>query len=263
MSYILDALKKAERQRQAGAVPRLSTIHAPAPPRRRRVGRLVLAAALLANAALVVVILRQGPSEPPAPLPVVESDQPGAAGSGELARETPPPPVAPPAVEPARDRPSPSAPRREPAATPRPAVPALAAPALTAPALIAPERPPVPPATPAPEKPEPTAPAATKPEPPRSAVSPPRDAPSAPPPAAPVASPSRSEIPASFRQAVSAMRLEVLVYSDDPTGRQVFINGRRYAQGERIDENIVVEEIVSEGVVLSWAGHRHLLRHLR
>jgi hypothetical protein len=70
-------------------------------------------------------------------------------------------------------------------------------------------------------------------------------------------------MPASFRQALSRMRLEVLVYSDDPADRQVFINGRRYGQGERIDDTIVVEEIVSEGVVLSWAGHRHLLRHLR
>ncbi len=248
MSYILDALKKAERRRQAGAVPGLATVHASAPTGRRRVGRLVLAAALLANAGLAVMLLRQAPSEsPPAPS-ALEPDGAAPAGAGERAGEPPTPHAPPSAVEPARDRVASSD-----AGSAAPAVGDRAAP----PAPMAPDRTVLSPTPPAPEKPVPRevepAPLADA----RTSRRPPDTAPAS------VASPARPEIPASFRQAVSGMRLEVLVYSDDPAGRQVFINGRKYVKGDRIDDTILVEDIVGEGVVLSWEGHRHFLRHLR
>ncbi len=53
------------------------------------------------------------------------------------------------------------------------------------------------------------------------------------------------------------------MYADNPKDRKVFISGRRYVEGDKLDSGIVVERIVEEGVVLSYAGQRHVLRHFR
>jgi general secretion pathway protein B len=47
MSYILDALKKSERERPPGPVPDLFTVHGPQPPAPRKPARAIVAAALL------------------------------------------------------------------------------------------------------------------------------------------------------------------------------------------------------------------------
>jgi hypothetical protein len=72
-----------------------------------------------------------------------------------------------------------------------------------------------------------------------------------------------TELPPFLREALGRLRLEVLVDADDPRDREVFINGRRYRAGDRLDDDIVVEAIVTEGVQLSWQGHRAWLRHAR
>jgi hypothetical protein len=85
-------------------------------------------------------------------------------------------------------------------------------------------------------------------------------------PAAPAPGPADSapsEVPAAFREAVAQLRLEALVYSDQPQERKVFINGRGYVQGQRLDGGILVEQILSEGVMLSYEGHRQILWHGR
>lgn len=58
-------------------------------------------------------------------------------------------------------------------------------------------------------------------------------------------------------------RLEALIYSDLPAQRLVFINGRRYAEGDLIDGRIRVEEILEDGVELSGEGRRFTLRVAR
>jgi hypothetical protein len=62
---------------------------------------------------------------------------------------------------------------------------------------------------------------------------------------------------------VSRLRLEALVYADSPKDRKVFISGRRYVEGDKLDDGIVVERIVEEGAVLTYLGHRYVLRHFR
>ena len=59
MSYILDALQKAERKRQRDSVPDLQTIHNPDPPKKRK-GPLwawLLAATLMITVVLLVLYL--------------------------------------------------------------------------------------------------------------------------------------------------------------------------------------------------------------
>ncbi|HEV8436525.1 MAG TPA: general secretion pathway protein GspB [Methylomirabilota bacterium] len=56
------------------------------------------------------------------------------------------------------------------------------------------------------------------------------------------------------------MRLQVLVYSDVPAERLVFINNQKYVEGQSIDDKLVVERITAEGAFLSYQGKRFLLR---
>ena len=55
------------------------------------------------------------------------------------------------------------------------------------------------------------------------------------------------------------LRLELLAYSERRSDRFVFINGRKYVEGERLPEGLVLEAVESRGAVLSHAGRRFLL----
>ena len=54
----------------------------------------------------------------------------------------------------------------------------------------------------------------------------------------------------------ASLRLEALIYADAPAERMVFINGRRYREGDSIDGRLRIEEIREEGVELSDQGRR-------
>jgi hypothetical protein len=56
------------------------------------------------------------------------------------------------------------------------------------------------------------------------------------------------------------LKLEALIYSDVPAQRMVFVNGRRYVEGDTIDGRFRIEEIQDEGVQLSDQGRRFMLR---
>ncbi len=56
--------------------------------------------------------------------------------------------------------------------------------------------------------------------------------------------------------------VDLHIFAADPGKRAVFINGRRYTQGARIAEGPMVEEITSDGAVLSYRGRRFLLPRL-
>jgi len=58
----------------------------------------------------------------------------------------------------------------------------------------------------------------------------------------------------------TTLKLEALIYSDVPSQRMVFINGRRYVQGDLVDGRLRVEEIHEDGVDLSEQGRRTTLR---
>jgi general secretion pathway protein B len=58
---------------------------------------------------------------------------------------------------------------------------------------------------------------------------------------------------------VPALRLELHAYSEKPAERFVFINGRKYKEGERLAEGPEVVTVEPNGVVLSQQGQRFLL----
>jgi len=61
------------------------------------------------------------------------------------------------------------------------------------------------------------------------------------------------------RAGLPEMRLELHVYSTNPQQRFVFINGRKYQQGDSTQEGATVDEITPDGVVLNARGNRFLL----
>jgi cytoskeletal protein RodZ len=229
MSYILDALTKAAQQRERH-VPVVQRLLSAAPAQRASwtLGLHRLPAGLAVGGGLLAVALvwwlRSTPSPtPPEPTPALSATAPRAPSV-----ET---------VRPVKVEPSP---RPEiPAAKPAPIEPAASAltPAVTAKPSTSPQ-----PAT------QPSA-AAVQPVPAPARV---RVGPLTPPASAPPTPAERA-----------ALKLEALIYSDVPAQRMVFINGRRYAEGDTVEGRLRVEEIQEDGVALNDQGRRFTLRVAR
>lgn len=283
MSYILEALRKVERQRRGRAIPDLATVHGPSAAG-RRIWVPVVSGVLLVNAGLLALLLWYRPETPPAPSPTTQAEAPAADAAG-------PPPAAsdaPASAAAAAAVPPGSPPSTEPAPAVVASAPSTAAPVGAQPAEPV-SAPPAPPASASnerriggPEIPDPGSSVRTAESGPRVRITVPgsdaarevevaRGAAAgtpAPPPSAGSAGASvkaavPADLPPSFRAAVSQLRLEALVYAQSPGDRKVFINGRRYLEGETLDGGILVEKIVEEGALLSYRDHRYVLRHFR
>jgi len=219
MSYILDALKKADRDRHPVAVPTPATVHrTPAPPsRRRRLWPWIAGAVIVVNVGVWLWILRPAPSVP----------------DGALVSVT-----------------------REPATSPAPAAPSQAPPSATRSAPSVPlsrleQHPDAAPRSASPPKPE-TAPEKS----PAPAV----DSAPVTPLERDMATPPASQEPPVPQEVFANLHLQVHVYSEVPAERRVFINNHKYVEGQRIDANLVIESITSDGVFVSYQGKRVLLR---
>ena len=57
------------------------------------------------------------------------------------------------------------------------------------------------------------------------------------------------------------MSLQVLVYSEVPAERMIYINNQKYVEGQSVEGKAIVESIVPDGAVLSYQGKRFKLRH--
>jgi general secretion pathway protein B len=71
--------------------------------------------------------------------------------------------------------------------------------------------------------------------------------------------PTSQQLIAAGTLRVPELSLELHVYSDDPAGRFVIINGRRYREGATLNEGPVVESITAEGAVLDSQGTRFIV----
>ena len=251
MSYILDALTKAAQQRDR-QVPVVQRLLSPAPrpraPWRNTSGRLL--AALAVNAVLLAAVLIWWLR----PASVTTPAEPIAAAPGPVAASAPPAPPAASARPLVKLDPLPSASIKteKPATpTPEPRTETLVAPArpsesqATASQAVA---------TPAPAPPVAVAP---PPAPPRPRAGTPTIQATTPTPAPTTA--ARAPAPPE----AAGLRLEALIYAEAPAERMVFINGRRYREGDSIDGRLKVEEIREDSVELSDQGRRFALRVAR
>jgi general secretion pathway protein B len=257
MSYILDALKKADRERSLAKVPTLTTVHVPLRTGGRRIAVWVVVGLVLVGGGAFLWAVR--PFPPASPPPVVDS----RAGSGTAlpAGVAEPAPKASP--EPMEAPPGPPSVPDVPAAPLKPVgVGTPRAPAAAE--ELRPFRPPSSGLEPQPAgqrqaTPEPVAPAM----PPLPARLDPPPSPSAGRPGAEIAvapPPVSSTGSSMLREALGKMTLDVFVYTDVETDRMVVINGRRYTKGEYVDGLYLIDNITPEGVALSYRGEQAVLR---
>jgi hypothetical protein len=263
MSFILDALRKSEHDRQRQAGPALAEVAVAQPKPRTNVWATAAIALLVVNLVAVgVVLLRKAdqpavPAAPAAQAPAV----PAAADAAAPAAASPAPAqvsltrTAPPMLQPART-PEPATgssrnPLADEVAAPDDAEPELVARAANPPSGL-------PAVAKAPTKrgsvvyeslPDdvavgsaPSAPAAQTPR-----------------PAAGVGSnlPTADELAAAG--GVPALNLDLHVYATNAAERMAFINGRKYREGDTLAEGAVVQQITPDGVILEMNGRRFLL----
>jgi general secretion pathway protein B len=89
------------------------------------------------------------------------------------------------------------------------------------------------------------------------------DAPYAPGQAAPVQQQQQEALPTAdevvARGGVPPLHLDLHVYSNVKTERFIFVNSRKYKEGDTLQEGPVVEQITSDGAVLNNRGSRFKL----
>lgn len=71
--------------------------------------------------------------------------------------------------------------------------------------------------------------------------------------------PSRDDLIAAGAADLPTVAMSLHVYDASPTRRFAIINGRRAAEGETLQDGLRLEEISAEGAVLSWRGSRFLV----
>lgn len=253
MSFILDALRKSEHERQRQLGPSIAELPVARPaPRVPPWVWVALAALLTLNIAVVAWFLTR-PSPAPLTQPVVAAPAPALPSPAPTPAAATPAPAAAPtsaAAAPAQAAPGPaSAPLAEsaprPVETARPPAPAmrevrplaeeaLAEPVFGAPTFAAPAAPdpallPVPP----PPSPRP----------------------------APVAAgvPTIDQLPPQATAGLPPLSVSLHIYSSQPAQRAVFINGTRYREGDGLPGGAVLREITPDGAVIAYGGQRFLL----
>jgi len=234
MSFILDALKKSESDRQRQSGPALFEVKV-APPRTGLPPWAVAVAALLVvNLAIVMWMLWRHPAAR-----TVDASMADTSATAPAPRPAPPQPVS--ATE---ERPQ--------AAAPAPAPPPVSLPVPAASPSTAPVLRPTPGAAGgAAENPDDYAPAAE-------------------PAAAPLLGnrvrrdtvdgvPLYQEVAATPGAHIPQLRLDLHVYAPHPQERFVMINMHKLREGDSLPEGVHVDSITPEGAVLSYSGSRFLL----
>jgi general secretion pathway protein B len=253
VSYILDALRRADRDRQQQEL-RAPTLHIdgmPTPSLPTRHARVALPAVAIATVIVIAAwwVSQRAPeapqgtqvTTPPAPATRQVPAAPpvsvtGAAVAPTLAAPTEAvtaPASTPPAPGPSATAASPSSP----AVTVRPrtglvvdavAVPTLrtGSPAPPGPDVIAQET--------AARQVAPVSPSAESP-------------------------PAWRDLPAEERRTLPHPELDVHAYADAPERRFVMIGLRRYREGEALPDGLVIDEITPDGIVVEHSGRRYTL----
>lgn len=75
--------------------------------------------------------------------------------------------------------------------------------------------------------------------------------------------PLLQQLPQDFQRSLPPLAVTIHVYSHDESQRILFINNREYRKGSQIEGGTRVEEIVPDGVVLSFQGERFKLARPR
>ena len=59
---------------------------------------------------------------------------------------------------------------------------------------------------------------------------------------------------------MAQLTISILVHSAEKEDRLVYINGRRYGEGDKVEGLYFVQAIQPDGVLLTYQGEEHFLR---
>jgi len=228
MSYILDALRKSERERSLGAVPDLDTVQQERPVMHASRWPWAVGVLLLFNVAIGIMFFMKEP----ATVVIAESSEPA-----EAVPVVPVVPELPAGVEKAP----------APVAKPQQAQPLVSNDSLL-PSNVNEAEPP--PTSLAKVETLDIQPATNVSAPVESLADMPAEYLIEPEPAAT----DWTDMPADFRARVSRPDIDVHVYSDEPTRRFVLIDLQKYREGERVDSGLEIDSITQSGVIFSDHG---------
>jgi general secretion pathway protein B len=272
VSFILDALRKSEHARQKQTGPGLAEVPVVVARPKTNVWATAAIALLVVNLVAVGVLLLRRAN---APAPTVA---PAGAPAPTTAAATPAPVATPSPAARARMEPTLTPATRPPVATPIAPTPAARAasagrnplaeevgdtveavdPSVAAAAAAVPSGPPAVTRQGAPARRGGTVVYAPVPE--------AGDLPYTPPPAAasaPASAPAADNLPTAdevtARGGLPALHLDLHVYASAPQQRFIFVNSRKYREGDALQEGPVVEQIDATGAVLSYRGARFKL----
>lgn len=222
MSFILDALRKSEIERQRQNGPSIAEFAAARIDNRPPWALIAVGVLLALNAGVILWFLLRD---------TTQATEPAAAASAAIAKIAKPPVAPPPAPLPAREAAPPVM-----AAVPPPAE------------SMSETLPPEPEATMAPAAPDPT----LVPAPPVSRPGVTYDN----------TAPTADALTTQAAEGLPELSMDLHIFSADPSKRAIFVNGRRYTEGATLAEGPRVEEITREGAVLNYRGRRFLLPRL-
>lgn len=239
MSFILDALKKSESERQRPVIPGLMDSGMARPRQRLPAWAIALCALLAVNLLVLMFVLVRSRVAAPPPQALGQPRTDAGTGEGGVP-EGHFSPLGPPVYAP------------EIPATAAPEIPVTAAPAI--PVTTAPASPPR--ATPVVPQPKLNTGRTSARSVPR------RD---------PLLTnedykandeevlPSINELNLTGAQALPELHLDVHVFATDPADRFVYVNMRKYHEGATLQEGPSIERIRRDGVVMNYQGLRFLL----
>ncbi|MGH8495450.1 MAG: general secretion pathway protein GspB [Gammaproteobacteria bacterium] len=223
MSFILDALKKSEIERQEQAGPSVAHVREGQPDSRRPLWIAGIAGLLAVNLIVLLFFAFRSPAAPEPAAPETEAPASASGNAPTVSKQPARRSVARPAASPDREvRPlvaeaEPQPAPRVAASSPAPAEPSRQAPSRAASSI-------------GPAVPDETA-----------------------------TLPTFNDLVVDGRLSLPPLHLDIHVYSDVPASRFVFIDGRKYHEGERLTAGPQVERITETGVVLSHEGEQFLL----
>jgi general secretion pathway protein B len=67
---------------------------------------------------------------------------------------------------------------------------------------------------------------------------------------------SLNELPSSVRQKLPDFSLSVFLYADEPASRMVRVNGNTMKEGQYLSSGLKLEEIIPDGVIFSYLNYR-------
>ena len=228
MSYILDALRRSQAERERGQVPGLGTqalpVAAPEPTPRRWPVWALAAGLGLGLLALLLWLLIPRPAEPLRPADAAATAAPGPAPAALSALPPATPAVTPPATSALTSTVTPpGAPPNTSTAAPKPALVVVSAPVNPQPAASTPGAPPA--------------------EAERRAAIP------------------LAQLSPEQRRDWPTFSLGGTVWSESPASRFVIANGQVVREGEAVVPGLVLERIAPKTLLLRWRGLQVLMPH--